>query len=95
MGFNNLSDAEAERLAFLLEELGETQQAIGKILRHGYENYHPDFPGITNRKDLCREIGDVCAAIQMMMVVKDIEATTVRHFKALKLEKVKEYLHHQ
>ena len=38
MAFNKLSAAEAERLALLLEELGEAQQAIGKILRHGYEN---------------------------------------------------------
>lgn len=31
--FNGLTPAEAERLALLLEELGEAQQAIGKILR--------------------------------------------------------------
>lgn len=34
--FNDLSNAELERLALLLEELGEAQQVIGKILRHGY-----------------------------------------------------------
>ena len=31
-----------ERLALLLEELGEAQQVIGKILRHGYDSRHPD-----------------------------------------------------
>lgn len=39
--FNELSPAQAERLAYLLEELGEAQQAIGKILRHGYESRDP------------------------------------------------------
>lgn len=40
--FNGLSPAETERLALLSEEMGEVQQAIGKILRHGYESIHPD-----------------------------------------------------
>jgi hypothetical protein len=35
--FNSLTPAELERLSLLLEELGEAQQAIGKILRHGYK----------------------------------------------------------
>jgi NTP pyrophosphatase (non-canonical NTP hydrolase) len=39
--FNGLTPAEAERLFYLLEELGEAQQAIGKILRHGYESRDP------------------------------------------------------
>jgi hypothetical protein len=38
VNFNGLAPAETERLALLLEELGEAQQAIGKILRHGYES---------------------------------------------------------
>lgn len=40
--FNQLSPAEAERLALLSEELGEAQQAIGKILRHG----QPSMQGV-------------------------------------------------
>jgi hypothetical protein len=39
MSFNQLTDAEAERLALLAEECGEVVQVIGKILRHGYESY--------------------------------------------------------
>ncbi len=50
MAFNGLTDAQAERLALLLEELGEAQQAIGKILRHGYESMSPfDETKTTNR----------------------------------------------
>lgn len=40
--FNGLTPAEAERLAMLSEECGEVIQIIGKILRHGYDSYHPD-----------------------------------------------------
>jgi hypothetical protein len=39
--FNGLTPAEAERLALLAEECGEVIQAIGKVLRHGYESRHP------------------------------------------------------
>lgn len=52
--FNQLTPAEAERLALLAEECGEVIQAIGKILRHGYESRHPDG-GPTNREALERE----------------------------------------
>jgi hypothetical protein len=37
-----MAEAERERLAMLAEEAGEIVQIIGKILRHGYESYHPE-----------------------------------------------------
>jgi hypothetical protein len=60
-GFNQPTPAEHERLALMLEELGEAQQAIGKILRYGYEEYSPfDDMKTTNRvaleKELAQEI---------------------------------------
>jgi hypothetical protein len=39
--FNELTPAEAERLAYLTEEMAEAIQIIGKILRHGYESRDP------------------------------------------------------
>ena len=63
--FNGLSPAEAERLAILAEEMGETIQEIGKILRHGYESRWPD-DAPTNREKLEVELGDI-ACIQQMM----------------------------
>lgn len=92
--FNQLTPAEAERLALLLEEMGEAQQAIGKILRHGYQSTHPDRDE-TNRYELECEIGDVKAAILLMEVAGDINAAGARHSRDLKLEKVRQYLHHQ
>lgn len=39
--FNRLTPAEHERLAYLMEECGEVIQAIGKIMRHGWESRDP------------------------------------------------------
>jgi NTP pyrophosphatase (non-canonical NTP hydrolase) len=96
MPFNGLSPAEAERLALLLEELGEAQQAIGKILRHGYESYSPfDETKTTNRKALIKELGDIFAAVQLMDDAGDYWWKSILDAKLEKLMKVKQYLHHQ
>lgn len=39
--FNELTPAEDERLAYLMEECGEVIQIIGKIMRHGFESRDP------------------------------------------------------
>ena len=65
--FNGLTAAQAERLAMLAEECGEVIQAIGKILRHGYDSYHPDQQGkppeqrYTNKQALGNELTDLYA----------------------------------
>ena len=70
--FNGLTPAEAERLAMLAEECGEVIQVVGKILRHGYDSYHPDQAGkapqfrYTNRDMLTHELSDLFAVIEMM-----------------------------
>ena len=59
--FNQLTPAQAERLAMLIEECGEVIQIAGKILRHGYNSYHPERPHITNRELLQQELTDLAA----------------------------------
>lgn len=93
--FNKLTSAETERLALLLEELGEAQQAIGKILRHGYESKNPDdIFALTNRQALEREIGDVIASVQLMEQAGDLSSIAISERIGVKLEKVKAYFHH-
>ena len=76
--FNELTSAQAERLAILLEEMGEAQQAIGKILRHGYASQNPDvLDGPTNRESLERELGDVAAAMGLMFAANDLHEQSV------------------
>lgn len=69
--FNQLTPAQAERLAILAEECGEVIQIIGKILRHGLDSCHP-VTRETNRSALLREITDVKAA--MVIIGLDIPA---------------------
>jgi hypothetical protein len=91
-----LTPAETERLALLMEEMGEAQQMIGKILRHGYESYHPDDPEkTTNRSLLAREMGHVWAAMQLMIIPQDISGNIIEWSRAEKRETVKRWLHHQ
>jgi len=93
--FNELSPAQAERLALLLEEMGEAQQVIGKILRHGYENYHPDSdPSETNRNSLNREMGDVLFVYEMMAGFGDIDKKEVETRTWEKSISIQKYLHH-
>lgn len=61
MTYNQLTPAQAERLAMLAEECGEVIQIVGKILRHGYSSAHPDRPHVSNRELLGRELTDLYA----------------------------------
>lgn len=98
--FNRLNPAQHERLAILSEELGEAQQAIGKILRHGYdcrntdldtcEAYAPD-----NRSNLETELGDVICAISMLSDEADVSHIRIAERALAKAKKIQLYLHHQ
>ena len=92
--FNKLTPAEAERLALLAEECGEVTQAIGKVLRHGYESTHPDG-GMTNRGALERECGDVYHAIWRLIGAGDIDGNGMSQWADDKAKSVVLYLHHQ
>ena len=86
--FNELSPAEAERLAILAEECGEVVQACMKVLRHGFDSH-------TNRADLLKEVGDVTAAIKLMTAAGDIDSHAVKIAALSKLERIRPWLHHQ
>jgi hypothetical protein len=66
--FNDLSPAEAERLAMLIEEAAEVQHVAAKILRHGWESCNPlEQTGETNRDKLKGELRDLFA-VHLLMV---------------------------
>ena len=93
--FNQLTNGQAERLAILLEELGEAQQAIGKILRHGYESRNPFKPeSPDNREHLERELGDVQYAIESLCIRGELNEQEIEHFKERKSATIKQYIHH-
>lgn len=71
--FNQLTPAEAERLAMLAEEASEIILAVNKALRHGMDGAHPDHPEQSNRDDIVFEIADVEAMRVMMVIAGDID----------------------
>lgn len=95
--FNQLTPGEAERLAVLLEELGEAQQVVGKILRHGWapnDNSVEPPKAYDNRADLERELGDVAAAVKRLTVLHDLSSRKIELRAQKKFQDVSR-LHHQ
>lgn len=94
--FNDLTPAEAERLALLAEECGEVIQMVGKVLRHGYRSHHPSIiDGPDNRGLLEREIGDVQAIVRLMTNAGDLSPGRITNAAADKPSRMARYLHHQ
>ncbi len=93
--FNGLSNSETERLAWLMEEMGEAQQAIGKILRHGYKSSHPDIKKLSNRKSLTLELGHVICAIDLLVINDDVDYDDLKIAMEIKSKKIKEWMHHE
>ena len=92
--FNQLSDAEAERLAILAEECAEVIQAVGKIKRYGYQNWWPKDTGFTNRQRLEYELGHVDAAVSRLVYAAQISRDEIDRHRSAKLESIKPFLHH-
>lgn len=92
---SNLKPAELERLAIQSEELGEAQQIIGKIIRHGLDSRNPlvaDSP--TNRQMLESELGDVLAAIELLTEIGVVNRAAIDEARARKLERIGRWIHH-
>lgn len=94
--FNNLTPAEHERLVILNEECAEVQQAISKILRHGYESTNPTIPDSeTNREALERELGDLFHAARRLIGCADVHGGLIEERAQSKPRHILPYLHHQ
>ena len=93
--YNKLTSAQIERLAILSEELGEAQQIVGKILRHGFMSYNPfDINAIPNQLLLTKELGDVLYAVKLLQANGEILISDIEEFSKQKEFKIKPYLHH-
>lgn len=92
--FNQLTPAEAERLAMLAEECGEVIQVIGKILRHGYDSYHPANSTVTNRQLLGKEICDMFTTASAVIGRDNVPDHSL-HDRDFAWSKKLRYAHHQ
>lgn len=101
--FNDLTPAEAERLALLIEEAAEVQQIACKILRHGYRSHNPDLVvnqgrngvTLTNREMLEREIGHLKSATHRLYAAGDIVKERVTYHEQRKDDQGGQWMHHQ
>lgn len=89
-----LTPAEIERLALLAEECGEVAQAVGKVLRHGWES-RPPRGGQANRTALAREIGDLRAVVGVMLDADDLQLSDLQHWQWSKRSVLPLWTHHQ
>lgn len=89
--FNQLSEAEHERLALLIEECLDVAKAGAKILLHGYTGVGE---WETNRELLEKDIADLLRAAIM---ASDAEDFSMERIKRLTEERKVSaaYLHHQ
>lgn len=97
MAFNQLTPAQAERLAKLAEEASEVVQACMKILRHGYNSHDPDNHDLGNNAvQLWRELGNMKAAINLMKQMGDpVDFALIDDFAHTHTQDLKRYMHHQ
>ena len=96
--FNKLSPAELERLALLAEEASEVVHMCMKIMRHGYENYHPRYPTRNNRLLLALELGEMLGVFEAMKRAGDFRAEELGELGLACHDKMRvaaPYLHHQ
>jgi len=96
--FNGLTEAQAERLAYAIEEMAEAQKAACKILRHGYSNYDPTIKRTSfsdNRRDFEREIGDVLNSMDLLFDAADISRQAVSDFANEASVKCRKWMRHQ
>ena len=85
----HLTPAQIERLAYLSEELGEAQQAVAKILRHGWESSNPlDPDAISNQANLETELSDVWAAMRLLASHDEISLEAVSALSVGKLRSI-------
>lgn len=93
-GLPGLTPAETERLAMLAETCGEVVQAVGKVLRHGWESQSP-YGGRPNRVSLEREIGQVRAIVNLMLDSGDVELGKLQAWQRSKRVALGKWTHHQ
>lgn len=87
--------AERERLVKLLEEMAEVGQNACKALNHGYEAQSPDGTKYSNRAELEIEIGDVLAAIDLMVKNGDLDRAAIEARREKKSHTITKYMDYQ
>lgn len=84
-----ITDAQLERLAILAEECGEVVKVVGKILRHGLGSINP-LTGESNRHLLEKELGDVLAAMELLVINDEVHMKDIYEHSDAKFDKLQD-----
>lgn len=84
-----------ERMGALMQTMGKASQTISKVLLHGYTVEHQGKITYDNRADLMREVGDVHAAVDLMVEAGDFDREVIEAQRNLKRGLNTRYMHHQ
>lgn len=79
-----------EGLPKLVEETGELQQVLGKLIAFPEGSVHPDGKGELKGR-LEEELGHVLAAISYLIVFNGLDETLIGYHQGLKLELYKKW----
>jgi hypothetical protein len=89
--FPPVTPRERELLQILAEECSEVAVRISKMLRFGRDESNP-ATGVTNKLELSKEVGDLCAMVDMCENAGLIDTAEVIAALERKLKKVPQYL---
>ena len=93
---NGLSDAQAERLDVLAEELAEAIVEISKVKRHGYQSSNPLSAGsATNKQNLEIELGNVVRAVNRLVEAGDLANWAITQAADAKYAEGNRWMHFQ
>lgn len=93
--FNKLTLREEEILTILQEEATEVALVCSKIIRFGFDSYHPNDPSKSNTLRLVEELGDLFAMMKLIMDCNNrITEKGIIEAATNKLEKLKKFSRH-
>jgi NTP pyrophosphatase (non-canonical NTP hydrolase) len=93
---NGLDARDVEVIGILMEELAESTQIAGKILRHGYWSSNPLIENAKNNKELlAEELGHVLNAIRMLVDDQHLDEQLILDSAEAKYRSIQKWLHHK
>lgn len=92
---DDLTPAEAERLACLVDAASDVLKAVAKVQRHGYASVNEDQREfISNRDQLQAKVGEMEFILQMMADLGDISGAAAFRYHTAKGHSINAALHH-
>lgn len=71
-----------------MEECGEINQALSKVIRFGKDNHHPDYPDETNSDNVLKEFYQLETIISLLQEADILPVYTGDEIKKIQLEKI-------